>query len=208
MSLKNKYPPIFLKLWCSSHGKPWHGLPEALSKSMHDVGRFSEPIFDSVSGREINDEVVALIRTDMSSRSGRQVHIIIMGGNNIRSKGHPTFIIPHFRSILEHSDSIKGCFVLVVGLLPSPKTDNFSKSQFISANTLLKKLTFRFLLTSSFLNVAKHFVKEVNEGKKGSKEPNPIFFKKDGIHLSYDGSLKLAKLLQVALISIPNSKFE
>ena len=199
-------PPIFLKVWASSHGQPWHGLPNALRKTLENENRFLTPEFNAVSGQRINEDVVAVIKNDMDSRSVRQIHIIIMGGNNIRSRGHATEVIPFFRSIIEYATNISGCFVVIVGLLPSPKTDIDSKKRFENASSLLKQLTFRYSQKSSFLNAAKFFLKELSEENSNVRgKVNETFFK-DGIHLNNDGSEKLAKELRKHLVSLPNRK--
>ena len=208
--MSKKFPdPIFVKVWASSHGCPWHGLPKALNDKMKEHPKFQSPSYDAVSGRKINDDVVASIKSDMNSRSGNQVHVIFLGGNNIRKRGKPADIIPFFRSILEHAKPIPGCYVCILSLLPSPGTDGISKKQFGTATTMLKKLSQRYLDTCSFLNISKVvLVKDVTiNGRNNCGIIDHSFYKPGGIHLNSIGSGRIAQMICTRLISIPNTHF-
>ena len=208
--MSKKFPnPIFVKIWSSSHGCPWHGLPQALNDQMKEHPKFQPPRFDAVSGRRICDDVVASIKTDMNSRSGNQVHVIFLGGNNIRKRGKPADIIPFFRSILEYAKVIPGCYVCILGLLPSPGTDDFSKEQFGKATTMLKKLSQRYLDSCSFLNISRIvLVKDVTiNGRNNCGVIDRSFYKPGGIHLNSIGSGRIAQAICTRLISIPNKHF-
>ena len=207
--MSKKFPnPIFVKVWSSSHGCPWHGLPKALNDCMKEHPKFAPPVFDAESGRKITDDVVASIKTDMSSRSGNQVHVIFLGSNNIRRRGKPEDIIPYFRSILERAKDIPGCFVCILGLLPSPATDDFSKKQFGMATTLLKKLSQRYPESCSFVHIFRVVLKDVTiNGRNNCGVIDHSFYKPGGIHLNSIGSGRIARTICTRLISIPNKHF-
>ena len=197
-------PPIFIKLWGSSHGTPRHHLPQVLNEFMDGYVRFHRPVYDAVGGRKLNHDVVTTIERDMSSRFEKQVHILFLGGNNLRKKGDPEHLILYFRAILEHAYAIPGCFVVLVSLLPSPKTDHISKKRFEMASSMLKKLSFEFEETCSFLNISRVFLKEVTfEGRK-KHSINRLYYKPDGIHMNCIGAGRVAQMICDHVNSIPN----
>ena len=88
--------------------------------------------------------------------------------------------------------------LVLVSLLPSPKTDKHSKDVFKNANKQLKELAkcYEFV---TFLNVSKHFCAF---GKLQLSK-----FKSDKIHLSSSGALALAKAIHGNILSLA-SKFK
>ena len=197
-------PPIFLKIWSSSHGTTQHHLPQVLNEFMEGYVRFATPVYDAVVGRNLNHDVVTTIETDMSSRSEKQVHVLFLGGNNIHKKGDPEHLILYFRALLEHAYAIPGCFVCMVSLLPCPKTDHSCKLWFEMASSLLKKLSFEFPQKCSFLNISRVFTKEETfEGRK-KRVINCLYYKPDGIHLNCIGAGRVAQMICDHVNSIPN----
>ena len=87
--------------------------------------------------------------------------------------------------------------IVLVSLLPSPKTDNYSKNVFKKANKQLMDLANRWEF-ASFLNISRHFT---NCGKLQMSK-----FKADKIHLNSNGALGLAKAIYGNVLSL-KSKF-
>ena len=64
---RKPHAPIPLKIYASSHGCDWHGLPKALKNQLKDQRRFAPPVFNAKGGRKIAEDIVQKIIFDMNS---------------------------------------------------------------------------------------------------------------------------------------------
>ena len=100
---------------------------------MANCESFYTPIIDAESGRCIEDEMVSFITADMdrlANLNRKQIQIIILGTNDLRKKNVKAGqIIHYFRQILQKASFLKDCLVVLSGLIPSPKTDYYTKAE-------------------------------------------------------------------------------
>jgi lysophospholipase L1-like esterase len=192
---------ISLNIWASSHASEHHGLPELLSDIMNDQSRYQAPVFDAKGGRKIDSGIVEVIKDDMTNRSGNpQVHVIILGTNNIRKGETPQLVFDYFSQIFQHCAGIPKAHVVFVGLLPSPKTDTTTKALFRETSKMLLDLTKSVPSKASFLNMATFFTR-----RGGQTIPK---FYNDGIHFSLLGAKRYSEILWNHLRKLPNSNFQ
>jgi lysophospholipase L1-like esterase len=192
--------PIALKITASSHGTVYHGLPEVFSDIMKDQSRYQAPVFDAKGGRKIDSGIVDVIKEAMTSRSGTpQVHVLILGTNNIRRGESPQLVLHYFSQVIQHCVTIPKAHVVLVSLLPSPQTDTTTKALFREANKMLAGLAKEDPSKASFLNIATFFTIRGNIKEE-------LFG--DGIHFTPQGATLYSRKLANHLRKLPKSIFE
>ena len=72
---------------------------------------FSQSVMDCVGGRKLGDDVVWSINQSICSRPGNNIYILILGSNNIRSKGQAKDIKPFFEQVLQHASGFKNTHI-------------------------------------------------------------------------------------------------
>lgn len=191
---------IRLKLWGSSHLTRRHHLPQEVENLLSNLSRFHYPAFDARGGRIIDSGLVESIKNDMSLRDNSpQVHVIILGSNNIRDGWRPKRILTLFREVIEHCGKLRKCHLVICGILSSVRCDSEQRKRFQTTTAMLKQLSKEHLGHSSFLNIGKTFT--VN-----GSFCQELF--QDNIHLNVSGASKLAKVLVNHLQRLPKSHFE
>jgi lysophospholipase L1-like esterase len=157
-------------------------------------------VFDAKSGRKIDSGIVDSIKEDMTSWSGTpQVHVLILGTNNIRREESPQLFLHYFSQVIQHCATIPKAHVVLVGLLPSPQTDTTTKALFREASKMLAGLVKQDPSKASFLNIATFFTSRGNISEE-------LF--DGGIHFSPQGATLYSRKLANHLRKLPKSIFE
>ncbi len=187
----------FLKIWASSHGRPKYQVGEFLKAEMAAQNRYSRPEWDWQGGRKITQGLVNQIKSDMDLRSGSpQVHVLILGTNNLREGNSPAHVSGLFKQVLAHSGIIPKCRVIVVGLLPSVKNDNKNKDAFRECNKQIQ------LMVQTEYRGHAQIIKMWHRFTY-SGEVMQSLFRRDGIHLNSSGAKIYAQALWNHLRMLP-----
>ena len=139
---------------------------------------------------------------DINKRSSfSQVHVLILGDNNIRWGGQlPKEIVPHFRQVADFVMKTPNAHLVIVSLLPSPETDTETKPLFRRADKLLHDLAKEHHPFCSYLDITCTFT------TRGYTLLWQLCMYEDGIHLSAGqkgGANTLAKCLRNHLMTLP-----
>jgi len=189
---------IRLKVWGSSHACDHHFLPSRLKETFFGSEKYEEPVFHASSGLKITKELVKIIQNDMSENQNySQIHIILLGGNNIREGWKPASVAQLLEQIILASKNAPNSLVILCGLIPSPKTEYKTKDSFILTDKLIIKLAKKFEQNSSFFNSAKVLTHQ-------GKVKMDCFA--DGIHLNRFGAKHFTTCLTNHILKIPNVK--
>ena len=187
---------ISVFLWSDSHGAVHHHLPQFFDEKLRRSKYYSLPQINAFSGKELTAQIKERIVRNMDSF---QVHILLIGSNNIRRKGDNQ-LLPRFQSIVQHASTLEKCHVVLCGFFPSPRTDKYSRDRFFEASNQLKTLSRAFPHHTSFLGLQKGFT--------FNGEIRNELFHGDGIHLNEDGAERLAELLTNCLGSFGKTFFQ
>ena len=140
---------------------------------------------NAVGSRKLDYDVINMILQDAHSpKSGLQIHVILLGDNNLRYNMESTnSFIQKCEYLVQRLSCVPNCKLVFVSILPCSKT----KEKFLEANSKLKKLSFRSNFVSYLdLENTRFFTNNgaINES---------LFY--DRIHLKDSGSKILAKLI-------------
>ena len=187
--------------WTSSHGQPYHPYQNEMREILSHQTRYVQtPIFNA--GRsKIRQSLVDEILEDVHAWSGQpQVHVLVVGANNLREGQEAPEVVQHFTRLLKATSTVKRCYVIVVSFIPDCKSDQACKARFIEASKYLRKECNKFRGTCSLVNSQKIFL---NHG-----ELNKDMYVDDKVHLSVAGSRALAEVISKNLMKIPHSFFQ
>ena len=187
--------------WTSSHGQPYHPYQNEMREILSHQTRYVQtPIFNA--GRsKIRQSLVDEILEDVHAWSGQpQVHVIIVGANNLREGQEAPEVVQHFTRLLKATSTVKRCFVIVVSFIPDCISDQACKARFIEASKYLRKACNKFKGTCSLVNSQKIFLSHGELIKD--------MYVNDGVHLSVAGSKALAKVIGKTLSYVPQSVFQ
>ena len=200
--LVEDYPPEKIRLvdWTSSHGKPHHPFQNEMRHVLSHQARYDQtPIFNFQS--KISESLVEEILEDVHAWSGQpQVHVLVVGANNLREGQEAPEVVQHFTRLLKVTSTVKRCYVIVCSFIPDCKSDQACKARFIEASKYLRKECNKFRGTCSLVNSQKIFL---NHG-----ELNKGMYVDDKVHLSVTGSRALAEVISKNLMKIPHSFFQ
>ena len=186
--------------WTSSHGKPHHPFQNEMRHVLSHQARYDQtPIFNFQS--KISESLVEEILEDVHAWSGQpQVHVLIVGGNNLREGQEAPEVVQLFTRLLKATSTVKRCFVIVVSFIPDCISDQACKARFIEASKYLRKACNKFKGTCSLVNSQKIFLSHGELIKD--------MYVNDGVHLSVAGSKTLAEVIGKTLSYIPQSVFQ
>ena len=186
--------------WTSSHGKPHHPFQNEMRHVLSHQARYDQtPIFNFQS--KISESLVEEILEDVHAWSGQpQVHVLIVGGNNLREGQEAPEVVKLFTRLLKATSTVKRCFVIVVSFIPDCISDQACKARFIEASKYLRKQCNKFKGTCSLVNSQKIFLSHGELIKD--------MYVNDGVHLSVAGSKALAKVIGKTLSYVPQSVFQ
>ena len=138
---------------------------------------------NAVGSRRLTHDVINMILQDAySHRSGPQIHVIILGDNNLRyGMESVDSFIGKCHHLVQGFSQLQKCHLVLVSILPCPKT----KEKFLEANSRLRKIAIRNADFVSYLDLerTRFFINgAINEN---------LFY--DGIHLKNAGEKILAE---------------
>ena len=177
---------IYLKNWSSSHGTPGPNderhLRELIENEFEGSLRFLRPVMNAVGGRRLTHGVINMILQDAHSRAGPQIHVILLGDNNLRDGMESVdSFIEKCHHLVQGFSQLQKCQLVLVSILPCPKT----KEKFLEANSRLRRIAIRNADYVSYLDLEKtrFFINgDINES---------LFY--DKIHLKNAGAKILAE---------------
>ena len=189
---------ILSKLWTSSHGRK--NLPEAIFSAFEKQKRFEIPEIIYKPGLKLTKDVVSEIKeTVKKQNNSAQVHVLILGDNDFRRlEGDPRLYLTCVEDLVQFFKDIPKAHLVLVSLLPSPKTNDQCKDVFYKMSEELKKYGQEDPDSATYLRVTKEFM------KAGIPEQELYF---DGIHLSVKGANVLASAIKKYLMKIPDKCF-
>lgn len=187
--------PFKVKIWTSSHGLESHHFPQSLETVFQESSKLKQIQIDAKGGRQINEEFVAEYLKDfrkVKELGEPQITVLLMGDNNIRkfAKKGAFKVFKFTKEIIKAHEGT--CHpLLVLGLMPSPKTHHSTISIAEYLDDILQETIFKlhkdssgrffaFVCTTSFFTNQDGFIL------------NKKYFSRDGIHLNKDGALALA----------------
>ena len=103
---------------------------------------------------------------------------------------------------MNHTTIVENLHIMIVGLIPRPKTDEDTKSLFFKANRLLNNLCEQNKQKCTFVNVSKvlcengEILNQFYAGREGNE-----------VHLNLDGARVLAKRIFSFVKNIPKGAF-
>ena len=149
---------ISLSIWASSHGCAHHHLPAAVQSYLEGQSRYEKPTFDAMGGRKINSAIIIKIVEDRNQKRGScQVHVVILGSNNLRRGQKPQEVMSHFVSLFDQIKDVKDLHIVASGVFPSPETEPGTKKSFNLFNVMLRKFCSQCPFFSYFNAVRKFF---------------------------------------------------
>ena len=131
------------------------------------------------------------------ARSNPQVHILLLGDNNLRRlEEDPKDYIKLVQTLVENFKNFTKCHLVLTSLLPSPATDHICKDVFKEISRSVKEIAYDTTLKVSFLNLEKSFI---SHGKIKT-----TLYESDEIHLNEQGAEVLASCILKHLELRPN----
>ena len=195
----------------SSHGLYHRHLPKALKRVFHRHSPFIRPKIYAKSGQRITEEVVHKITLKAIEIHPRpQIHFVLLGDNNLRPNRRDCEdcfdTLPLFRDLVKNFSNFGNCRLVLCSILPSPLTDEESKTKFKRMNRLLNTITLPDNHRISFLNLTNDFIFQgiVQEEILVNGIVRPVW-NRDGIHLTVYGATMLARRLMEFLRILPVS---
>lgn len=182
----------------SSHCSPHHGFPQHFTDQLKDSKKFEEPAIFFRGGAKMNSSVIDFIQEKISENSSDlEVDVVVMSSNNLRyGQNSPEDVIAYYESLLKYSNNFPKQRFVFSGIIPSPATDEFSKSNFVSFNILLQSLCKNSAGKASYFNAPRLFTSQ-------GEIDHQYFDSKDYIHLNDDGSKYFSYCLRKFLYSLP-----
>lgn len=185
--------PVKVTIWSSSHGTERHHLPRAFDELEFYPANFKAPLFRARGGLKIDPQVVDNIITDIKENQGtRQVVVVILGDNNIRNHQKPYQVSNLIKRIVTFGNTFPLCCILVVGMIPCPRTNRWTEPLFRETDRLLQTLI-EPKDNCWFIKITKFF-------KKHGRLQESLF--SDRLHLSPTGAKKLATLITAHLFTV------
>ncbi len=198
---KPKPSPVDVVIWTSSHGTPFHHLPQELekiySKNVRMKAFLNKPLFNAKPGRLMNSQFMFEFTHDFEriDPSTTRLSIILMGDNDLRSLGIDgcSRVFNNSKKLISLHESSHHA-LLLMGLLPSPgthlQTSGFAdycdfrvKKEVEKAHEKGDPEKLGFVRTSVFFNDREGHIK------------HKIHFCLDGVHLKPEGARCLARNL-------------
>lgn len=189
-----------LSIYGSSHCSPHHGFTQHFLDQMKDSKKFEEPAIFFKGGARMTSSIVEFIQKNISDSENSDdlhLHVVIMSSNNLRhGQNSPEEVIVHYKSLLRYIEKFPKQRFVFSGIIPSPLTDEFSKTNFVTFNSLLNDICKNSEGNASYFNAPKLFT---NHGQI----KHQYFDSTDYIHLNTDGSKYLSYCLRKFLYSLP-----
>ena len=107
----------------SSHCMPYHYLPGHLDEIWEYQQRFAPVIYYAGKGRSITPPLVHELAATINRQAPRrQLHILMLGDNNMRNgMWSPEEVLGFYTDLLERVKDVKHCQIVLCSILPSPK---------------------------------------------------------------------------------------
>lgn len=164
----------YFKLWGDSQAIPGRYLPQLLTQNLKT---FQVEVDGKKGGGLYQREIDCILRDAKSKYPSDQIHVMMIGGNNLRN-GHES--VESFeekcQQLCEAFENIDNAKFVMIGMIPSSKA--ISKPIFKMADRQLEKLAEKYSSKISFLNIRKLFI--------ANDKINPKLYD-DSIHLSHEG---------------------
>ena len=172
-----------------------HHFPQHFENALSNQQKFQLKEIFGQSGRKIDRYTVDTIKEQMRNHTGDlnpQHHVIILGGNNLRNGEYlPEEILPFYEELTQCATLIN-CSLTIVGIIPSPLSDNTFGLNFIHMNYLLKTLCSLYRPNCFYFGIGKYLTE--------NGFINRDYFERDGVHLNNAGASILAQYLVEHLV--------
>lgn len=183
-------------LWGSSHLTPRH-FPDFCKDIIKNIPRFQDPVYHAKGGLKLSPDVVTEIQnTIFSQRNDPQVHVIILGCNNIRNYQTVEGVLHLFSRIVNFAKNIPDCILILSSLFTSPDYFCWTASAFNEMNQSLR----------GFAHRNSHFCFYMDFSSKLNRQTDTPFFK-DAVHLSRTGAKLFASCIRRSIAKIPYNVF-
>ena len=209
--------------WGSSHLCPKHHFPEKMAeywKTQTLSNWFKAPEYHAHGGAKLNDRLVNNIKTVMKDNGNageKQVHVLLIGGNNIRKaqRGLPIDQVDNvlkaeidkmcqmLADICQCAVEVPGVKFFIASPIPSPKTQDRTWKAFRWFHDKMKATIAPFAASRSVMykNVTIGFL----EDHMGNV--NSDLFDSDGIHLNPSGAASVANSIGQILYNMDRKFF-
>ena len=210
--------------WGSSHLCPHHHFPEQMGeywKTQTLSKWYKEPVYRAQSGAKLDQRLVNNIKTVMKENGNngeKQVHVLLIGGNNIRTaqrdlpieqldnvlKAEIDKMCQMLADICQCAVEVPGVKFFIASPIPSPKTQDRTWKAFRWFHDKMKATIAPFAATRSlmYLNVTIGFL----EDHRGNV--NSALFHRDGIHLNRYGAASVANSIGKILYNMDRKFFQ
>ena len=182
--------------WGASHFTHHRLFPQNFENLLHDSN--IHPIIFAKGGALLNRTIVDEIKQELKQTEGRrQIHIICLGGNNIR-RNTDVWSVEGLASFFEEltifASDVRGATLILVGMIPSPAFDHISRETFQAMNLKLKKICAQSNDVATYFSAAKLFSPDGRIRQH--------LYQADGIHLTEMGTRILANGLKERLLDL------
>ena len=187
----------------TSHFHEIHHFDQCFEELFENNPKYRKPEVYGYRGAKINDNIVNHIINKININvPQRQVAILCFGGNNITDGQRPEDFFRHFERLVNHANVVENLHIMIVGLIPRPKTDEHTKSLFFKTNRLLNTLCEENKPKCTFVNVSKVLCEngEILTEFYAGRENNQV-------HLNIHGARVLAKRIFNMVKNIPKAAF-
>ena len=186
---------INVTIWTSSHGK---GDFRKKIKEVFENSKF-EPIVKAKGGLWMSFNLAKAILKDMELKRRPQIHIIILGDNNLRGERmEKEDVMKIFRFFIARARKIPKSRVILSSLIPSVEHNEKNNEIFNNFDEELAKILDK---KYEYLNLRKSMRSKTGEIKEK-------LFKSDGVHLNEDGNDVLSKQIYNKVDRMPLKFFE
>ena len=192
---------VMVTVWGDSHVGKFHHLPEEFTDQLASLSKFSIPKFNAKGGAKIDFSLVQDILSCIKAKSGQpQIHILLIGGNNITQKQESHQICELFEQVLSEASCHQFCFIVLGSIVPRPKVSDKFLNDFQVTSNLLHLTAKKFPSTSSFFDIDRLL---------NAKNPQLLetLYHPDKVHLNPIGASLLAQGLRRHLSRVPNKNF-
>ena len=180
-------------IWSSSHCAPKRKFPVYFQNLFLNQNRFNTPIINAIGGQRLTssltDKIVDSIR---NSENTQDIHVLILGDNDLRHETTIKSIIENFEKITEYASFKPNCVIIVCSLIHGKLFDKQLKDKFFKLDRKLRILSNSKPEYVRFVNLRQHLDKETS-------------FANDCVHLNAFGTKRLADTVYHAICCVPHT---
>ena len=179
-------------IWSSSHCAQKRKFPIYLQNLWSSQDKFESPVINATGGQRLTATLTSqIVDSIKSSENKPNVHVLILGDNDLRYGESVKTLIERFEQIIEQASSVSNCFVIICSLIHGRIFERCVKTEFFKLDRKLKILCQTKPRYARFVNLKQHLDKETS-------------YASDCVHLNVSGTKNLAETVFQAIWHAPN----